>query len=204
VIGIVDYGVGNIKALSNIYKQLKIPHKVVSLEKHFEGVDRIILPGVGAFDHAMKRLKESGLCSSLNNLVLHKKMPILGICVGMQMMAKSSDEGVLSGLGWIDATVVKFNKSELSVDNPLPHMGWNSVEQANNNPLFNNIEKNSRFYFLHSYYFNSKNKENSTASTQYGNLFTCCANRENIFGVQFHPEKSHYNGVQLLKNFSNI
>jgi len=128
----------------------------------------------------------------------------LGICVGMQMMAKSSDEGVLSGLGWIDATVVKFNKSELSVENPLPHMGWNSVEQMSNNPLFKDIEKNSKFYFLHSYYFNSRKKENSTAITKYGNLFTCCANSENIFGVQFHPEKSHYNGVQLLKNFSNI
>ena len=204
MIGIIDYGIGNIKAFSNIYKQLNIPHKLVNTEKHFKDVEKIILPGVGAFDHAMTRLNESGLLTTLNNLVLNKKMPVLGICVGMQMMAKSSEEGVLRGLGWIDATVNKFNKVELGSENPLPHMGWNSVEHVNNNPLFKDIDTNSRFYFLHSYYFNSLIKENSIAIVKYGNKFTCCANRDNIFGVQFHPEKSHHDGVQLLKNFSNL
>ena len=204
MIGIVDYGMGNIKAFSNIYKQLNIPCKVVSKEKHFKGVEKIILPGVGAFDHAMARLNKSGLFATLNTLVLNEKMPVLGVCVGMQMMAKSSEEGVLNGLGWIDATVNKFNKVELGSKNPLPHMGWNSVEYVNNNPLFKDIDENPKFYFLHSYYFNSKSKENSIAIAKYGNKFTCCINLDNIFGVQFHPEKSHYNGVQLLKNFSNL
>jgi glutamine amidotransferase len=204
MIGIVDYGMGNIKAFSNIYKQLNIPCKLVSKEKHFKGVDKIILPGVGAFDHAITQLNKSGLLATLNNLVLNEKKPVLGVCVGMQMMAKSSEEGVLSGLGWIDATVNKFNKVELGSKHPLPHMGWNLVEHMYNNPLFNSIDTNSRFYFLHSYYFNSISKENSIAVSKYGKKFTCCANRDNIFGVQFHPEKSHHDGEQLLKNFSNL
>ena len=204
MIGIVDYGMGNIKAFSNIYKQLNIPHRTITSKEHFKDVEKIILPGVGAFDNAMIRLGESGLRETLNDLVLNKKKPVLGICVGMQMMAKSSEEGILSGLGWIEATVNKFNKEELGKRNPLPHMGWNSVNQIVGNPLFKDIDVNSRFYFLHSYYFNSESKEHSIALTEYGDQFTCATGQDNIFGVQFHPEKSHHNGVQLLKNFSNL
>ena len=204
MIGIVDYGMGNIKAFSNIYKSLNVPHKIVKAEEHLKDVEKIILPGVGAFDHAMLCLEKSGLLETLNYLVLNKKKPILGVCVGMQMMAKSSDEGVLSGLGWIEATVNKFKEEELGGGKPLPHMGWNSVEHMDNNPLFNGIDTNSRFYFLHSYYFNSINERDSIASSMYGDIFTCATNHDNIFGVQFHPEKSHYNGVQLLKNFSSL
>ena len=204
MIGIVDYGIGNIKAFSNIYKQLDIPHRIITSKKHFKDVEKIILPGVGAFDHAMIRLGESGLLETLNDLVLNKKKPVLGICVGMQMMAKSSEEGVFSGLGWIEATVNKFNKEKFGGDKPLPHMGWNSVNQIVGNPLFKDIDVNSRFYFLHSYYFNSINEGDSIASSMYGSRFTCATNRDNIFGVQFHPEKSHHNGVQLLINFSNL
>jgi len=195
---------GNIKAFSNIYKQLGTSHRIITSKEHFKNVEKIILPGVGAFDHAMMRLGESGLLETLNDLVLSKKKPVLGICVGMQMMAESSEEGVLSGLGWIEATVNKFNKGGLGGSNPLPHMGWNSVNQIVGNPLFKDINVNSRFYFLHSYYFNSANKEHSIALTEYGNQFTCAIGQDNIFGVQFHPEKSHHNGVQLLKNFSNL
>ena len=204
MIGIVDYGIGNIKAFSNIYKQLDIPHRIITSKKHFKDVEKIILPGVGAFDHAMIRLGESGLLETLNDSILNKKKPVLGICVGMQMMAKSSEEGVLSGLGWIEATVNKFNKEELGECNPLPHMGWNTVNQIVGNPLFKDIDVNSRFYFLHSYYFNSASKEHSIALTEYGDQFTCAIGQDNIFGVQLHPEKSHHNGVQLLKNFSNL
>ena len=204
MIGIVDYGIGNIKAFSNIYKQLDIPHRVVTCKEHFKDVEKIILPGVGAFDHAMMRLGKSGLLATLSHLVLNKKKPVLGICVGMQMMAKSSEEGIFEGLGWIDAEVIKFNKEALGSEYPLPHMGWNLVEYMNDNPLFKDIDANSRFYFLHSYYFNSTNKDNSIATTEYGKRFTCAINRDNIFGVQFHPEKSHHNGMQLLKNFSNL
>ena len=204
MIGIVDYGMGNIKAFSNIYKQLDIPHRIIISKEHFEGVEKIILPGVGAFDHAMMRLGESGLLETLNDLVLNKKKPVLGICVGMQMMAKSSEEGILSGLGWIEATVNKFNKEEFGGNRPLPHMGWNSVNHIISSPLFKDIDTNSRFYFLHSYYFRPERKECSIALAEYGAQFTCAASQDNIFGVQFHPEKSHHNGMKLLKNFSNL
>ena len=203
MIGIVDYGMGNIKAFSNIYKSLNVPHKVVKAEEHLKDVEKIILPGVGAFDHAMRQLNRSGFLDALNDLVLHQKKPVLGVCVGMQMMANCSEEGVLNGLGWIDATVNKFNKEELN-NKPLPHMGWNSVDYTIDNQLFEGIGANPRFYFLHSYYFNPENKGNSIALAEYGKKFTCVVNRDNIFGVQFHPEKSHYNGVQILKNFSNL
>jgi len=203
MIGIVDYGMGNIKAFSNIYKQLDISHKIITSKEHFKDVEKIILPGVGAFDYAMIRLGKSGLLETLNNLVLNQKKPILGICVGMQMMANYSEEGVLKGLGWVDATVNKFNKEELN-NKPLPHMGWNSIDCTVDNQLFEGIGVNPRFYFLHSYYFNPENKENSIALAGYGKKFTCVVNRGNIFGVQFHPEKSHHNGVQILKNFSNL
>jgi len=204
VIGIVDYGMGNIKAFSNIYKQFDIPHRVITSKNHFKDVEKIILPGVGAFDHAMMRLGESGLLETLNDMVINKKKPVLGICVGMQMMAKSSEEGTLGGLGWIEATVKKFNKEENGCSNPLPHMGWNSVNHVVDNPLFKDIDANSRFYFLHSYYFSSASKEHSIGLTEYGDQFTCVTRRDNIFGVQFHPEKSHQNGMQLLINFSNL
>ena len=204
MIGIVDYGMGNIKAFSNIYKQFDIPHRVITSKNHFKDVEKIILPGVGAFDHAMMRLGESGLLETLNDMVINKKKPVLGICVGMQMMAKSSEEGTLSGLGWIEATVKKFNKEENGCGNPLPHMGWNSVNHVVDNPLFKDIDANSRFYFLHSYYFSSASKEHSIGLTEYGDQFTCATRRDNIFGVQFHPEKSHQNGMQLLINFSNL
>ena len=203
MIGIIDYGMGNIKAFSNIYKSLNVPHKIVKVEEHLKDVEKIILPGVGAFDHAMRQLNRSGFLDALNDLVLNQKKPVLGVCVGMQMMANCSEEGVLNGLGWVDATVNKFNKEELN-NEPLPHMGWNSVDCTIDNQLFKDISTNSRFYFLHSYYFNPENKDSSIALTGYGNKFTCAVNRGNIFGVQFHPEKSHHNGVQLLKNFSNL
>lgn len=204
MIGIVDYGMGNIKAFSNIYKQLGIPFKIINSVEDFIGVEKIILPGVGAFDHAMMCLGKSGLLEILNDLVLNKKIPVLGICVGMQMMAKSSAEGIVDGLGWIDAKVNKFNKEELGCGNPLPHMGWNSIEFKGENLLFDDVGSNSRFYFLHSYYFKTSNKIDSIATAKYGQRFTCAINYDNIFGVQFHPEKSHSNGVQLLKNFGKL
>jgi imidazole glycerol-phosphate synthase subunit HisH len=204
LIGIVNYGIGNIKAFSNIYNQLDIHHKIITEKKDFNDVEKIILPGVGSFDHAMTCLNESGLLETLNSLVLDKKKPVLGICVGMQMMAMSSEEGELKGLGWIEASVKKFNKEKLGDKNPLPHMGWNSVIQTPNNFLFKNIDPSARFYFLHSYYFKSQHKKNSIALAMYGDLFSCAISKNNIYGVQFHPEKSHQNGIQLLKNFSNL
>ncbi|HHI92131.1 MAG TPA: imidazole glycerol phosphate synthase subunit HisH [Gammaproteobacteria bacterium] len=204
MIGIVDYGMGNIKAFSNIYKNLKFPHKVVRGAGDFDDVTKVILPGVGAFDYAMEKLEKSGMKEFLEALVQVNSLPVLGICVGMQVLANTSDEGSLAGLGWIDATVNKFDAVKLGKSYPLPHMGWNSVRQLRDNPLFRNIEVNSRFYFLHSYYFNPLNKSDALGVAKYGGEFTCAVNFENIFGVQFHPEKSHQAGIQLLRNFGEL
>ena len=203
MIGIIDYGVGNIKAFANIYKNFDIPYKIVKSKEDFEAVTKLILPGVGSFDHAMKSLQNSGMREKLDELVLDKKLPVIGICVGMQMLAKSSDEGSLSGLGWIDANVKKFDKSKI-LDAPLPHMGWNSLNIKSSKEIVENLESDPRFYFLHSYYFECENKDDVVATASYGEEFECIVNHENIYGIQCHPEKSHHSGMQLLKNFGEL
>lgn len=201
MIAIINYGLGNIKALANVYKNLNIPHKIISQTDDLKDATKIILPGVGAFDYALELLQKSGLREPLNELVLQQKLPVLGICVGMQIMVLTSEEGVLPGLAWIDGVVKKFDSS---INLPLPHMGWNNVKPVGDNKLFKNIETGSRFYFLHSYYLQCQDKRDVAAETDYGGPFTCAVNAENIYGVQFHPEKSHQNGIQLLKNFANL
>ncbi|MBO8093810.1 MAG: imidazole glycerol phosphate synthase subunit HisH [Prosthecochloris sp.] len=203
MIGIIDYGVGNIKAFTNIYKNFDVPYKVVKTVNDFKGMTKLILPGVGSFDHAMKRLQNSGMREELDELVMGKKIPIIGICVGMQMMAIRSDEGVLSGLGWIDGEVKKFDKSKIP-NGPLPHMGWNSLNIKDNRSIFKGLELNPKFYFLHSYYFECKSKNDVLATANYGEDFECMVHHENIYGIQCHPEKSHHNGMKLLKNFGDL
>ena len=203
MIGIIDYGVGNIKAFANIYKNLNIPFKIVKDISGFENITKLILPGVGSFDHAMTSLQNSGMKEKLDELVLEKKIPVIGICVGMQMLAKSSEEGTLNGLGWIDGIVKKFDKSKIK-NAPLPHMGWNNLKIEKKNKIFDNLEENPRYYFLHSYYFECENKEDVIATATYGEKFDCMINHKNIYGIQCHPEKSHHNGMQLLKNFGEL
>ncbi|MEV9528523.1 imidazole glycerol phosphate synthase subunit HisH [Aliarcobacter butzleri] len=203
MIGIIDYGVGNIKAFANIYKNLNIPFKIVKDISGFENITKLILPGVGSFDHAMISLQNSGMREKLDELVLEKKIPVIGICVGMQMLAKSSEEGILNGLGWIDGIVKKFDKSKIK-NAPLPHMGWNNLKIEKKNKIFDNLEENPRYYFLHSYYFECENKEDVIATATYGEKFDCMINHKNIYGIQCHPEKSHHNGMQLLKNFGEL
>jgi glutamine amidotransferase len=203
LIKIVDYGCGNILAFQNAYKLLNIPANFAKTSKDLEGATHIILPGVGAFDHVIDRLERSGLKSRLEELVFEKKLPILGICVGMQIFAESSDEGRLAGLGWIPGEVKSFkslNKPNLI----LPHMGWNDVYPSTDKGLFNDLTHNTQFYFLHSYYYRCSNPESISAVTTYGEKFTCAVNSQNVYGVQFHPEKSHKFGMQLLKNFAEI
>jgi glutamine amidotransferase len=204
MITIIDYGVGNIKAFLNVYKQLNIPASIAKTATEIENASKLILPGVGSFDHAMDRLNSSGMRDALDKAVLNKGVPVIGICVGMQMLAASSDEGVLPGLGWIDGEVKKFDVSKMNQLTHLPHMGWNDVLPVVKHPLFDELYLDAQFYFLHSFYFKSNRLENVLAVAEYGGEFTCAVGAENIYGVQFHPEKSHQNGIQLLKNFANL
>lgn len=204
MITIVDYGLGNIKAFANGYEKLNIPITIANNADVLKNASKIILPGVGAFDYAMTRLNNSGLRDTLDELVLNKNTPILGICVGLQILAQKSAEGELPGLGWIDGEVVKFDASSIQNHTQLPHMGWNTIILNNNNKLLNSLTNRSRFYFLHSYYFKCNDENNIIATTEYGAVFTSVVNRDNIYGVQFHPEKSHHNGAQLLKNFADL
>ncbi|MCK5146217.1 imidazole glycerol phosphate synthase subunit HisH [bacterium] len=204
MIGILDYGLGNIRAFANIYKNLDMPYRTVSCVNDFEGVSKIILPGVGAFDHAMDQLNQSGLRDRLDELVLVGNLPVMGICVGMQMMAEDSEEGQLPGLGWIKGHVRKMDISQLTGQTRLPHMGWNSINPLSNNSILSGFSETPRFYFLHSFYFNCTDQTHCIATSVYGKKFSCAVNRANVFGIQFHPEKSHQNGIQLLSNFGNL
>jgi glutamine amidotransferase len=206
MIGIIDYGVGNINAFINILKQIGVPYKRVSNESELVNVQKLILPGVGHFDYAMKRFQDSGMIDKINKMVLQQNTPVLGVCVGMQMMANNSDEGILPGLGWINAEVKKFDSTQLIGNEPLPlpHMGWNDITLEKFSPILSGLENNSHFYFLHSFYFVCHVDSDRIATANYGSNFTCVANHKNVFGVQFHPEKSHNYGIKLLKNFSEI
>lgn len=203
MIAIINYGLGNVKAFANVYKKLDIPARIANTPVDLEDATKIILPGVGAFDFAMHRLNNSGLREIVEQKVLIEKLPVLGVCVGMQILAQSSEEGSLSGLGWIDGTVKKFCQNSLSVKMNIPHMGWNNVQPTDCSGLFREIGADSRFYFLHSYYFVCKT-EKIIAFTDYFGNFACSINSKNIYGVQFHPEKSHEWGVKLLRNFANL
>lgn len=204
MIAIVDYGLGNVRAFANVYKKLDLPFVIASKPADLEGASRIILPGVGAFDQAMRLLEESGLRGPLEAMVIGRGVPVLGICVGMQMLAHSSEEGTLPGLGWIEGEVRKFDASDLAHRTRLPHMGWNQIRPLGENRLLEGLEDGSRFYFLHSYYFQCRNGRDSAAETEYGKTFSCAVSSRNIHGVQFHPEKSHQNGILLLRNFGRL
>jgi len=204
MITIIDYGVGNVFAFQNVFKRLSIPSKIAKCENDLMGSSKLILPGVGHFDYAMSQLNNSGMRDRLDELVLKEKIPVIGICVGMQMMAKKSDEGTLDGLRWIDAYVKKFDEATINHHTKLPHMGWNDVKPNENHPLFKGLEQEAIFYFLHSFYFKCSNEENSISKTDYGINFSSSVQHDNIYGIQFHPEKSHSYGESLLKNFANL
>ena len=199
MIGLIDYGLGNIQAFANIYKQLGMSASIIRIPADLDAAERLVLPGVGAFDWAMKQLNRSGLRDKLDDLVLTRGIPVLGVCVGMQMMATRSDEGREPGLGWIDATVKKFDLAGHFASHPLPHMGWNDAQPVRQSTLFEGII-DPRFYFLHSFYIETS-PELCLAQSLYGEPFTCAIQSQNVSGTQFHPEKSHHWGVQLLKNF---
>jgi len=201
MITIIHYGCGNIRAFLNVFKNLNIPVSVATTKDDLGGVSKIILPGVGAFDFVMQSFNKSGMRDVVEKKVMEDKIPILGICAGMQIMADSSEEGKEAGLGWIPGKVKLFDLSKIPFVTKIPHMGWNEINPTDNR-LFQNIPNGSRFYFVHSYYFEEENSVAAIAKTNYGIDFTSAVNNDNVYGTQFHPEKSHLNGQQLLKNFA--
>ena len=204
MIGIIDYGSGNVQAIATIYKNLNIDYEVISDKSDLKKADKLILPGVGAFDATMQQLIDSGLKDELNDLVIRKKVPVLGICVGLQIMGFGSDEGDLPGLEWIPGRVKKFNINKIESKPKLPHMGWNTIKDIQNHILFKGIDNQFGFYFVHSFYFECEKIQNILTTSNYGGEFTSSIYDNHIFGTQFHPEKSHGNGVQLLKNFAEL
>lgn len=206
MIGIVNYGTGNIRAIINQLDELKLKYVIINSHKDFNLANQLVLPGVGAFDYCKKRLLDSLLIDGLNEHVLVKKKPILGICVGMQLMATKSEEGQENGLNWIEGEVKKFRPQESLKKIVVPHMGWNSIRIKNNSDsiLYKGVDLDHGFYFVHSFYYQTDHKENILTETNYGSNFCSSIFKENIFGVQFHPEKSHTNGTQLIKNFSKL
>ena len=205
MIGILDYGCGNVSAIRNVYKRLNIKTEAVHKPSDFkDSIDKIILPGVGAFDQVVMKLNESGLLEKLNEKVLVHKLPVLGICVGMQIMASESEEGKLAGLNWIPGQVKKFDNDILDSFLRTPHMGWNEIKAVNEQGIFKGVDQNKGFYFLHSYYFEASNNSTIIATTNYSKSFSSAINFENIYGVQFHPEKSSDQGLGLIKSFISL
>lgn len=204
MISIVDYGLGNVRAFQNMYRRMNIDAVAVRTAEELRSAERIVLPGVGAFDHAMDLLDASGMRETLDEIVLEKGVPVVGVCVGMQILAESSEEGTRAGLGWIKGTVRHFRSASSTQRLMLPHMGWNDVEPKPGQSLFKGFGEETRFYFLHSFYFDCANDEDVSARAEYGVNFACGVSRGGIQGVQFHPEKSHHFGAQLLKNFAEL
>lgn len=205
MIKIVDYGLGNITAFVNAYKRANIPLRIAKTAGDLSDATKLIVPGVGAFDHAMELLNASGMRGTLEELVLGKRVPVIGICVGMQILAESSEEGEMPGLGWIEGRVRWFRSESKSAALPVPHMGWNDVTPgAGGAALFRGFETVPRFYFLHSFFFECSKAEHVIGTASYGINFACAVRSGNVYGVQFHPEKSHHWGQTLLKNFAEL
>jgi glutamine amidotransferase len=203
MIVIVDYGIGNLASVLNMFKKIGVKEVCISGDKEeIRKADKILLPGVGAFDGGVNNLEKSGLIPLLNEKALNEKVPVLGICLGMQLLSKRSEEGVKPGLGWIDSETVKF-RPDPSLKLKVPNMGWNYITVKHQNPLIDLNSKN-RFYFVHSYFVKCFDEKQVLATSNFGIDFTCMVNRDNIFGAQFHPEKSLRFGMKVLENFSKL
>lgn len=201
MIVVVDYGVGNIASVLNMLKRVGAKAKASNSREDIEQADKLILPGVGAFDAGMQTLRSSGLIEVLNEQVLNKRKPVMGVCLGSQMLGNGSEEGSEPGLGWIDMDIVRFEKRD---GRKVPHMGWNEVNPQLQHPILTRIDQESRFYFVHSYYMLPRHAENTLLTANYDQQFTAAVVKDNIFGFQFHPEKSHKFGMQLFKNFVEL
>lgn len=202
MIVIIDYGLGNLNSIRNQLRRLKSEAMISGDKEDIRNAKKLILPGVGHFRHGMNNLKAKGLIDILNHKVLHEQVPILGICLGMQLFAEFSEEGDAEGLRWIPGKVVRFSFTD-GQNLKVPHIGWNSLDPVRNNALIDGIDTDSLYYFVHSYHFKCTNTEDILAFSSYGFDFVSAVNRGNIFGTQFHPEKSHSRGIALLNNFAN-
>ncbi len=203
MITIVDYGMGNLGSVHNMFKKVGVLAKITGDQEDIAKAEKILLPGVGAFDAAMDRIHDLGIFEVINTLVLEKKIPVLGICLGMQLLMEASEEGKLSGFGWIKGRASHF-KGRIPVSLKVPHMGWNDVTIVNESRLTRGFEKEARFYFVHSYFVQVDDNAHSMMKCSYGLDFDAAVHKENIYGAQFHPEKSHKFGMQLFKNFAEL
>lgn len=201
MITIVDYGVGNLASIRNMLKKIGVEASISSRKEDILAADKLILPGVGAFDTCAEKLEQSGLLGTLNRKVIQEKTPVLGVCVGMQLLTEGSEEGRRPGLGWIKGHIVKFKQGNLLSNFKIPHMGWSEVKMNKPSRLFNEMFEEPRFYFVHSYYPELENAEDAMVTADYGYSFVAGMEHENILGVQFHPEKSHKFGMKLLENY---
>ncbi|MGR3173266.1 MAG: imidazole glycerol phosphate synthase subunit HisH [Candidatus Scalindua sp.] len=201
-ITIIDYGMGNLGSIANMLKKIGVASKVSSDVSVIKSADKLILPGVGSFDNGMKNLRERDMIPILNTRVLQDKIPILGLCLGMHLFTRRSEEGQLPGLGWLDAETIRFKFDDAHNQLKVPHMGWNRVEICKPNPVFKDMHPDPRFYFAHSYHLVCKDTQMIVAQSYHGFKFASVVARDNIVGVQFHPEKSHKYGMKLLKNFA--
>jgi len=203
MIAIINYGMGNLGSIKRKMDIMGFKSMITSDQANIKTSNKIILPGVGHFAKAVSEIKKRGLWDLISDQVIIEKKPILGICLGMQLMVRHSEEGETDGFEWIDANVIRFKVSDTRKFK-VPHMGWNTTKQVKDSPLFEKINLDSEFYFVHSYHVQCNNPEDILAETTYDYPFTAAFQKENIFGVQFHPEKSHDAGETLLRNFVNL
>jgi len=201
MITIVDYGMGNLGSIQNMLRRLGAATEVIGDPVKLARAEKILLPGVGAFDIAMNRINESGLRAVLDRKALEQRVPILGICLGMQLLTRGSEEGKLPGLGWMPAVTRRF---PCTPDLKVPHMGWNSVTPVRDSPLTQGLEPDTRYYFVHSYYVQVDEARDAVLQARYGVTFDAAVARGNLYGAQFHPEKSHRYGMALLDNFAKL
>ena len=203
MIAIINYGLGNLTSIQNMFRRLAIDSVITNDKEAIKNSSKLLLPGVGHFKRGMANLNDSGLTELLNEQVLENKKPILGICLGAQLMTKHSEEGDTAGLGWVDATTVRFDSAKLN-NLPIPHMGWSDIYTKASSELWQDLPPDPRFYFVHAYHFLFDIEQEVTATARYGYEFACAFKKGNIYGAQFHPEKSHKFGMKVLENFSKI
>lgn len=204
MIVILDYGMGNVGSIANMFNKIGAQVRVSSKLDDIRSADKLVLPGVGSFDHGMKNLRERGFEEILKEKVIIEGIPILGVCLGMQLFSMCSEEGIEAGLGWIKAETIRFSFDSATCELKVPHMGWNTVDVAKRNPLISTDKEEQRYYFVHSYHVVCNEPNDVLATTHHGYEVTAAFSHNNIYGVQFHPEKSHRFGMLLMKNFVEL